>query len=169
MIDVHPACLPPENLLRECDVRHERRRGPGGQHRNKVSTAVVLTHRPTGIRAEASERRSQADNQRQALRRLRLRFAIEIRLETTSSAEPSGLWRSRVVSGRLAINPGHDDFPAVLAEALDAIAAAEYDLSPAAEALGVSASQLMRLLRHEPAAWTHVSQARRDRSLRPLH
>ena len=74
MNEVHPACLPIDELLAQCDVRHERRSGPGGQHRNKVATAVVLTHRPTGVRAEANERRSQAENHAEAVRRLRLRW-----------------------------------------------------------------------------------------------
>ena len=59
-----------EQLLAECDVRASRRSGPGGQHRNKVETAISLHHLPTGVRAEASERRSQAQNQTQALFRL---------------------------------------------------------------------------------------------------
>ena len=63
-------------------MRHERRSGPGGQHRNKVSTAVVITHRPTGVRAEANERRSQAENHREAVRRLRVRLAVEVRSRT---------------------------------------------------------------------------------------
>jgi hypothetical protein len=168
MSNLHPACVPVEKLLADCDVRHERRSGPGGQHRNKVSTAVVLTHRPTGVRAEANERRSQAENHREALRRLRARLALEVRTPI-SDPVPTELWRSRVSNQRLSINPAHDDFPALLAEALNVMAANEYDMTPAADYLGVSASQLMKFLKDEPVAWTAVNDARRQRGLRPLH
>jgi hypothetical protein len=164
---VHPACLPINELLDQCEVRHERRSGPGGQHRNKVATAVVLTHRPTGLRAEANERRSQAENHAEAVRRLRVRLAIEVRSPT--SGEASALWRSRVSGERLAVNLAHDDFPALLAEALDSVAAADYELPVAAVGLGVTATQLARFLRQEPLAWANVNQWRRQRGLRPLH
>ena len=36
---MHPAELPIPELLRQCEVVHTRRSGPGGQHRNKVETA----------------------------------------------------------------------------------------------------------------------------------
>lgn len=165
---MHPARLTPAKLLGQCEVRHERRSGPGGQHRNKVSTAVVLTHRPSGIRAEANERRSQVDNQREALRRLRLRLALEIRSSHQHDV-PSELWRSRVAAGRIAVNPRHDDFPALLAEALDFLTAAEYEVTAAAQRLDVTPSQLMRFVKLEPAAWTQLNAARRKRGLRTLH
>lgn len=168
MSDLHPACLPVKKLLADCDVRHERRSGPGGQHRNKVSTAVVLTHRPTGIRAEANERRSQAENHREAMRRLRVRLAVEVRTPVSHTA-PSELWQSRVSGRRLSINPAHDDFPALLAEVLNVLAAKEYDIAPSASWLGVSSSQLTKFLQEEAAAWAAVSEARRQRGLRPLH
>ncbi|MDZ4820499.1 MAG: peptide chain release factor-like protein, partial [Planctomycetota bacterium] len=76
---IHPACLDPAELGRQVDVTFTRRSGPGGQHRNKVETAVVLVHRPTGISAQAAERRSQAQNRAVALHRLRVRLAVEIR------------------------------------------------------------------------------------------
>lgn len=169
---IHPACLPVNKLLAECEVRHERRSGPGGQHRNKVSTAVVLTHRPTGMRAEANERRSQVENHREAGRRLRLQLALAVRsphIAGGAPRPPSPLWQSRNSRGRLAINPEHDDFAALLAEALDAVAVAAFDVPDAAKALEISTSQLIRLLKHEPAAWASVNNARRERGLRPLH
>ena len=60
-----------EALLAECDVETVKGSGPGGQHKNKTETAVRLLHRPTGLRAQASERRSQGQNMGVALERLR--------------------------------------------------------------------------------------------------
>jgi peptide chain release factor len=44
--------------------------GPGGQHVNKVSSAVTLRHRPTGVSVTAQDSRSQATNRRIARERL---------------------------------------------------------------------------------------------------
>jgi RF-1 domain len=174
----HPAALDPDRLLADCDVKHTRGSGPGGQHRNKVQTAVVITHRPTGVQAAASERRSQAQNRKAALFRLRVKLALEVRGPAPAPAPapgsapgrdaPSDLWRSRCRGGRIAINPEHDDFPAMLAEALDAIAAHAFDVKAAAEYLGCTVSQLVKLLHLEREALTKVNAQRRARGLARL-
>jgi hypothetical protein len=164
---VHPAAIDPDALLGECTERHTRRSGPGGQHRNKVATAVILRHEPTGLTAEASERRSQAENRSVALRRLRLRLALEHR-SPTPPAGPSDLWRSRSRDGRIVVAVEHRDYPALLAEACDALAAADWQLAPAAGTLGVTSSQLVGLLRRCPAAWTAANAARAAHGLNAL-
>ncbi len=50
--------------------------GPGGQHRNKASTAVRATHRPTGMVVVVDTERQFSQNRRLALQRLRQRFEI---------------------------------------------------------------------------------------------
>ena len=164
----HPAALGADQLLADCEIRMTRRSGPGGQNRNKVETAVVLRHRPTGLSAEANERRSQAENRRVALFRLRLNLALAIRSSRAPDAPPSPLWCTRCRAGRISLNPAHDDFPALLAEALDAIDAHDHEIRSDAAALGCTPSQLLKLLKDEPRALARVNEARRTQGLRPL-
>lgn len=159
----HPARLPVDDLLRDCEFRRTRRSGPGGQHRNKVETAVVVEYLPTGVRAEANERRVLQQNRQLAIHRLRVRLALQVR--TTSEAAPSGLWLSRTTSGRLAVSDDHDDYPALLAEALDFLAADGFDLLVAAEHFGISRSQLTKFLKSEPQAWLALNDGRRQSGL----
>ena len=56
----------------EKDVTYQTLRsgGPGGQHVNKVSTAVRAIHKPTGLSVPASDTRSQLQNKKLATQRL---------------------------------------------------------------------------------------------------
>ena len=164
----HPAGIPTEILLRECEVRHERRRGPGGQHRNKTESAVVIRHLPTGIEGQAAERRSQFDNHRNAVKRLRLNLALGVRTESLAETAPSELWRSRCHAGKIGINAGHDDFPLLLAEALDVLYSRHAHVPGSAEQLGITASQLIKLLKKEPRAFLWLNEERRKHGLSAL-
>jgi protein subunit release factor B len=62
-------------LARDCDIEFTRAGGPGGQHRNKVETAVRIKHRPSGVIVVASEHRSQARNKGLGLQRLAEKLA----------------------------------------------------------------------------------------------
>jgi hypothetical protein len=122
-------------------------------------------HLPTDVRAEASERRSQAANLTKAVFRLRTKLALQVR---TSPAEaPSTLWASRAAGRRITVNPEHDDFPTLLAEALDVLAAGDWSPSSAAEFLGVSSSQLVKFLKLETEALLLLNMRRRELGLPP--
>jgi hypothetical protein len=154
--------------VKNCEQAHTKGSGPGGQHRNKVQTAVVVTHTPTALVGAASESRSQQANMGQAIFRLRVRLALQCRSAPPDDGiAPSALWSSRTRSGKVAVNENHADFPAVLAEALNGIWEAR-DVKAAAEALGVSSSQLVKLLAKEPAALLQVNALRASAGLGPL-
>src|SRR5437868_14775003 len=67
------------NLLAQCEVDTYRASGPGGQKRNKTSSAVRIRHLPTGLIVIAEESRSQHENRVRALRRIRQALFLEIR------------------------------------------------------------------------------------------
>ena len=164
----HPACLEDARLLGQVHERRYKASGPGGQRRNKVETAVRLVHEPTGVGAEANERRSLEQNRIMALSRLRLRLALDVRTPVDlDSYRPSELWVARTRGAQLAVNPRHRDVPALLAEALDVLAALDDSVPEAAERLGVGSSRFLRVLKLEPASLAALNARRSVAGLKP--
>jgi len=95
--------------FREDDIEElfSRSSGPGGQHVNKVSTAVTLRHIPTGLTVTASETRSQARNRALARERLAEKLAAahelkkQTRLADASRARRQRAKRSRSTKAKL--------------------------------------------------------------------
>jgi hypothetical protein len=158
IIEPHPATLSLDDLLSQCKSRRQRRSGPGGQHRNKVETAVVYTHIPTGVSAMASERRVQEENRKQALFRLRVRLALEVRCAARGNL--SACWDERVQAQRITISKHHNDFPAMLSEALDYIMQEQGDLQGFGELAGCSKSQLVKFFKLDPSALQCINDLR---------
>jgi hypothetical protein len=164
----HPARLALDELLVQCELKATRRSGPGGQHRNKTDSAIVLTHIPSGITGQASERRSQHENRDVAIARLRINLALALRSEGQPETAPSRLWESRRRGTQITVSESHLDFPALLAEALDVLNHENFEIAPAAERLQISTSQLIRFLKRCPAAIQLLNQARQQRGLGKL-
>lgn len=87
-----------EWTLKESDIEvfTTKDSGPGGQHRNKTESCVVMRHRPTGIEAKASAK-SQHQNRRTA------RAVLEARVR---AVEEGRVATSRAMDRRLQVGSG---------------------------------------------------------------
>src|SRR2546425_10188777 len=97
--------MPDAVLLRDCREERYKASGPGGQHRNKVATAVRVRHHPSGVVVQAEESRSLEQNRRSAVRRLRRRIAVTVRevFDTDAQALAPEI-TAYLAQGRLAAN-----------------------------------------------------------------
>jgi peptide chain release factor 2 len=73
----------------ESDIEFKavRSSGPGGQKVNKTSSAVQITHKPTGITVNSSTQRSQAQNRENAMNILKSKLARILEEERTEKIE----------------------------------------------------------------------------------
>src|ERR1700712_4838162 len=96
--------LTDEQLLAQCEVDTYRASGPGGQKRNKTSSAVRLRHLPTGLLVIAEESRSQHENKAKALKRLSRALFLDLRdaVPPTVSDFPEG--QSVLADGRVHVS-----------------------------------------------------------------
>src|SRR5918911_3057819 len=141
--------LTDEQLLAQCAVDTYRASGPGGQKRNKTSSAVRLRHGPSGLAAIAEESRSQHENKAWALRRLRQALYLKLR-EELSAEELTGeglalrgeLPRARDAEGRLHLGRKDPRYWPAVGVVLDVLHAVGARVSEAAEALGTSTGNL---------------------------
>lgn len=164
----HPATIALDALLSQCTFRRGRSSGPGGQHRNKVETLVELCHDATSVEAHAGERRTVTENHRVAVTRLRLALATRVRTGVPVGDCRSPLWRSRCKSGRIVVSVSHEDFPSMLAHALDVLWACDLDPKPASSRLCCTMSQLVKLVKDHPPAWIMLNAHRAARGMHGL-
>ncbi|MHC4838103.1 MAG: peptide chain release factor 1 [Planctomycetota bacterium] len=81
----------------ELEITAMRSSGPGGQHVNKTSSAIRVTHLPTGIQVKCQEDKSQLRNKAKAMDLLRAKlYEIE---RAKREAERAEMRRTQVGSG----------------------------------------------------------------------
>jgi hypothetical protein len=148
--------LSEDRLLAQCEVDTYRASGPGGQKRNKTSSAVRLRHAPSGLLVIAEESRSQHENKARALRRLRHALFLRLRVPMPPEAlTPESLAAhpeygpARDGEGRLSVAPKDARFWPAAGVVLDVLQAFEGRLSEAAAALGTTTANLGDFLRQD--------------------
>ena len=191
------ARLSDQQLLAQCAVDTYRASGPGGQKRNKTSSAVRLRHEPSGLIVIAEESRSQHENRARALRRLRQALYLKIRddipvdmltpealathadySEACAPACSPGEASKRVQNRRgeqagahaRRLHLGRTDprfWPAV-GVVLDVLQAVEARVSDAALALGLSTGNLISFLASDPKVWEQANVLRSRFGHKPL-
>lgn len=162
--------LSDDDLVRQCSVDHYRASGPGGQKRNKTSSAVRLRHTPTGLVAIGEEDRSQHVNKARAIRRLRETIALHVRGEIDAALyQPSERLRSYINgSGQLRISERNRDYAIVVCEVLDVMTALAYRVSETAERIGITTAQLVEFIERDPKLWDRVNQLRKAAGMKAL-
>lgn len=161
-----------EQLLRDCEVDTYRASGPGGQKRNKTSSAVRLRHQPSGLIVIAEESRSQHENKARALRRLRQAIALKLRRPLDAAAWDRIVDAPEIVAvkgtGRLEVGRRDPRLWPAVAVVLDVIEACTGRMQEAASALGVTTANLGDFLQLEPKVWAETNAIRQRHGHKPL-
>lgn len=159
--------LTDEQLLQQCELDTYRASGPGGQKRNKTSSAVRLRHPPSGLMVIAEESRSQHENRARALRRLRQALYLKLREPLSSDdLQPETLLQrpdfgpARDDEGKLHLSVRDVRFWPAVGVVLDVLLAFQGRLSEAALALGTTTANLGDFLRCNDKVWEQVNQIR---------
>ena len=130
--------LPETEFIRHCTLDFFKSSGAGGQHRNKTFSAVRVTHKTTGLSAEDCTERSQHRNRSNAIEKLKIIIALQLRLP---AAPPLP---------RMECSMSAPDYPLFVAKLFDILEECGYDHKSSAAKCGISPSALLKKLARDP-------------------
>ncbi|MCQ2090675.1 MAG: peptide chain release factor-like protein [Fibrobacter sp.] len=154
--------MTPDELLRACTLKGFQGSGPGGQHRNKTNTGVLLTLREFNLEIKSCEGRSALENKTHALRRMQMALALQVREEP---ANPE----MRFPGSNGHIQPSNAQFPLFVAHVFDIMCAKGGDTKTAAAAFGLTPSALVKILRQDKACATKLQGNRQENGQKKPH
>jgi hypothetical protein len=161
-------------LLAQCEVDTYRASGPGGQKRNKTSSAVRLRHTPTGLIVIAEESRSQHENKAKALKRLWKALFLELRDPLPPGVAPEAIAAlpdyvtARNADGRLHLSVKDVRFWPAVGVVLDVLILVEARVADAAVLLSTSTGNLIDFLHTDPKVWQEANRLRAQFGQKPL-
>jgi hypothetical protein len=181
----HTRCPPPDGqaaatpdylglrdaeLVAACNVHTYRASGPGGQKRNKTSSAVRLRHRPTGLTVVATESRSQHENRARAVRRLREAIALNVRrsVDLEHFVLPEAVQACLTRDGRLHVGRRDERYLPAVQAILDLLVATEGRVRDAAQLLELPTAMLSAFLTRDGKLLAEANRIRRTHGRRPL-
>ncbi len=83
-----------ETDMQALTIQSYKASGPGGQHRNKVETAIRIIHKPTGLIVTASDNKSKAQNKKAALKKLKEK--LEAHTKNLQEDHAMDIWSSKI-------------------------------------------------------------------------
>jgi hypothetical protein len=148
---------PDGELFSSCVFEAFKSTGHGGQKKNKTSSAVRLVHTPSGIAVTASGSRSQAQNRRSALKKLRFEIATRYR----GAGIPG--FSNKEMGIR---NSAYHIWVAV---AVDCLFHNGFKVKSAASEFGLSTSKFIKMLYRDSLLWQKVNTAREAAGMKKLN
>jgi len=136
-----------------CELEFFKGTGPGGQKRNKTSSAVRVSLPAWNVTATDCTERSQTRNRVCALRKLRLELAMARRESPAQAPE------------RMICALTSADYPLWLAHLLDVFWENACEPRKTASLLGVSTSSLIKTFYRDPVLWQKLRQELSRREL----
>ena len=149
-------CMDDENLAAICRLEFYKGSGPGGQHRNKTSSAVRVTLEQYNISASDCTERQQHRNRHNALKKLKILIALSQR------QTPGDM--SRIIDCSI----HSPDYPLWTAMLFDILEANNYDQKSSALQCGISTTALLKKLARDPQLWREFAARRAARGLPTL-